>query len=180
MQIIINFVVFQLGWLASVIGGAQELPWAGVVAAAVAVALHLRVAQRPANEAMLLVACAMLGTVFDSALVTLGLVAYPSGMFAEGVAPYWIITMWVLFGTTLNVSLRWMRASPLLASAFGLVGAPLAYYGGEKLGGISLLEPVPALIALGVGWAVMMPVLTLLAERLDGMPSGRESAVSRA
>lgn len=180
MNVVINFVVFQIGWLASVVGGAQQTPWAGVVAAAIAVGLHLRVAERPANEVMLLGACAALGAVFDSALVTLGLVAYPSGMFADGVAPYWIITMWVLFGTTLNVSLRWMRASPLLAAALGLIGAPLAYYGGQKLGGISLLQPTAALVALGVGWAVMMPVLTALAERLDGMPGSRERATSRA
>ncbi len=180
MNLFINFIVFQLGWLASVIGGAQGLPWAGVVAAAIAVALHLRVAERPSDEMMLLGACAALGAVFDSALVTLGLVSYPSGMFAEGVAPYWIIAMWVLFGTTLNVSLRWLRASPLLASAMGLVAAPLAYYGGQKLGGITLLQPVAALVALGIGWAVMMPLLTMLAERLDGMPRGRERAASRA
>lgn len=180
MNMVVNFVVFQLGWLASVIGGAQGLPWAGVVAAAVAVGLHLRAADRPGNEVMLLGACAALGAVFDSALVTLGLVSYPSGMFADGVAPYWIITMWVLFGTTLNVSLRWLRASPLLASALGLVAAPLAYYGGEKLGGITLLQPTSALVALGVGWAVMMPILTMLAERLDGMAGGRERAASRA
>jgi hypothetical protein len=180
MAIFINFVVFQLGWLASVIGGAEGVPWAGVVAAAIAVALHVRIAKQPANEIMLLAACAALGAVFDSALVTLGLVSYPSGMFADGVAPYWIIAMWVLFGTTLNVSLRWLRGSPLLASVLGLIAAPLAYYGGEKLGGISLLQPTSALVALGVGWAVMLPVLTLLAERLDGMSSGRERAVSRA
>lgn len=180
MNLFINFVVFQLGWLASVIGGAQGLPWAGLVAAAIAVGLHLRIAIQPANEIMLLGACAALGTVFDSALVTLGLVSYPSGMFADGVAPYWIIAMWVLFGTTLNVSLRWLRGSPVLASVLGLIAAPLAYYGGAKLGGISLLQPTSALVALGVGWAVMMPALIVLAERLDGIHGGRERAVSRA
>ena len=75
----------------------------------------------------------------------------------------------MLFATTLNVSMRWLRGRPALAAAFGAIGGPMAYFAGQKLGGIELVNPLAAFIALGVGWAVMMPTLMRLSETFDGM-----------
>ena len=83
---------------------------------------------------------AVIGAGFDSALVNSGWVSYASGQFSAYIAPYWIITMWMLFATTLNVSMRWMRGKPVLAAVFGLIGGPAAYLAGQKLGGIILVE----------------------------------------
>jgi hypothetical protein len=78
--------------------------------------------------------------------------------------------MWVLFATTLNVSMRWMRGSPKLAAVFGVTGGPTTYLAGKELGGIELINEPAALIALAIGWGIMMPLLVSLSERLDGMP----------
>lgn len=169
MFLIINVLVFQIGWFASVIGSAQGMPWLGPVAALVAVTIHLRAARHPIEELMLVVACGFIGATFDSFLLATGWVGYSSGLFSSAFAPYWIITMWMLFATTLNVSMRWMRGKPVLAAAFGFVGGPLAYITGQKLGGITLINPLEALVALAVGWAIMMPVLMSLSVALDGM-----------
>jgi hypothetical protein len=48
------------------------------------------------------------------------------------------------------------------------VGAPLAYFGGQKLGAVQFLEPASALTAIAAGWAVLTPVLFLAARRFDG------------
>ncbi len=77
--------------------------------------------------------------------------------------------MWMLFGTTLNVSMRWLRGRELVAAAFGLLGGPLSYLAGQKLGGISLVDELAALTALGLGWAVIMPLLLRLAAVFDGI-----------
>ena len=50
------------------------------------------------------------GLSWDSAMVTAGWLAYPSGTFVAGLAPYWILAMWMLFATTLNVSFRWLQS----------------------------------------------------------------------
>ena len=76
--------------------------------------------------------------------------------------------MWLLFATTLNVSMRWLRNKGWLAAFFGLIGGPLTYFAGEKLGGIILVDQITALVALGIGWAVMMPMLLRLSEYFDG------------
>jgi hypothetical protein len=65
--------------------------------------------------------------------------------------------------------MRWMRGRPLLASAFGFVGGPLAYIAGHKIGGIQFVDQPAALAMLAIGWAIMMPLLMRLGERLDGV-----------
>jgi hypothetical protein len=50
----------------------------------------------------------------------------------------------------------------------GALGGPLSYIAGEKLGAMRLENPEAALIALAVAWAIIMPVLSLLAQRWNG------------
>jgi len=175
MPFVANFLAFQVGWLSSVVGAAQEMPWLGPVAVFAALALHLRAARQPFEEVLLVVCCAFVGAVFDSVLVAAGWVAYGSGVFSPYLAPYWIITMWMLFGTTLNVSMRWLRGRPLLTAGLGFYGGPAAYLAGQQLGGIVLVEQWAALAALAVGWALILPALVALSENLDGMPGRRRT-----
>lgn len=169
MNLLINVTAFKLGWLSSVVGGAQQIPWLGPLVVFIAVAIHLARAERPSSEFMLIVSCGLIGAVFDSALVAAGWVTFPSGMFSDSMAPYWIVTMWMLFGTTINLSMRWLRGRTLLAAAFGFIGGPLAYLAGHKIGGIEFVDQTAALAMLAIGWAAIMPLLMHLGERLDGI-----------
>ena len=169
LNIIVNAVAFQLGWLACVLGGASQLPWLGTLAAALIVAWHLNIARQPGREFTLLAAVGVLGAIWDSLLVAAGWLSYPSGTLLANTAPYWIVAMWVLFASTLNVSLRWLRKRWLMAAVLGATGGPLAYYAGAALGGVSVNAPWFAYTALALGWAVFLPLLIALSSRLDGM-----------
>jgi hypothetical protein len=174
MSLLINFIAFQLGWFACVLGAANDLPWLGPIVVAAAVSLHLVRARRPRPELWLICFAMMLGLAIDSLLLATGWLSYPSGLWLPGLAPYWIVSMWALFATTLNVSMGWMRGRPLVAAVMGAIGGPLSYLAGEKLGGIELDQAAYALAALAVAWAVAMPLLSWLAGRLDGI---RETTV---
>jgi len=167
-KILLNFVAFQLGWFACVLGGANDLALAGTLAVAAVVGMHLVLAQRPGPEALLIAVAAAVGLAWDSMLVALGLMNYPSGNFAPGLAPHWIVAMWALFATSLNLSMSWLKGRPRLAAVFGAVGGPLAYLAGERLGGLQMPDPVAALGIQAIGWAVILPLLTRLAGRLKG------------
>lgn len=169
MNIVVNVLAFQLGWFACVLGGANQLPWLGTLAAALIVAWHLGQAHRPGREFTLLAAVGALGTLWDSLLVAAGWLAYPSGTLLTNTAPHWIVAMWVLFASTLNVSLRWLRGRPAIAAALGATGGPLAYYAGAGLGGVVISAPAPAFAALALGWAAFVPLLSKLSIRFDGM-----------
>ncbi len=169
MNMIINFIAFQIGWFSSVIGAANQMPWLGPLVFLMVLALHYRQARRPQAELLLIISCGAIGLVFDSMLVVCGWVTYPSGLVSDQLAPYWIVTMWMLFGTTLNLSMGWLKGRPILAAAFGAVGGPASYIAGQKLGGIVFVDFNPAMVALAVGWAICMPLLLMLAERFDGI-----------
>lgn len=169
MAALINFVAFQIGWFSAVLGAANQMPWLGPLVFVGVLAIHLRIVRRPDLEIGLVIACGIIGLLFDSALVAAGWVVYPTGYIADVLAPYWIITMWMLFGTTLNLSMRWLRGRLALAAILGATAGPGSYWAGQKLGGIVFAEPVAALAALSIGWGAIMPLLTVLAERLDGV-----------
>jgi hypothetical protein len=169
MTLAINFVAFQIGWFACVLGAANALPLIGPAVVACVVMLHLFMSKQPAQEFALIAAAGTLGAIWDSVLVASGWIVYPSGTFVSGLAPYWIVAMWMLFATTLNVSLRWLRHRTLLAVIVGAVSGPMAFLAGSGLGGLTFLEPQAALIALALGWAVILPLLSEMSIRLDGM-----------
>jgi hypothetical protein len=169
-RFLINLVAFQIGWFACVWGGANQAPALGAVAVAVIVAIHLTyTARRPGPELTLILVAAAIGIVWDSTLVAFGWLSYPSGTVVAGTAPYWIVAMWMSFATTLNVSLGWLKKRYVLAALFGAVGGPMAYYAGFKLGGVQFSSMTVGLAAQAAGWAIMMPLMTILAERLNGM-----------
>jgi hypothetical protein len=176
MDKLINFLLFQLGWFACVLGGAYGQPWAGTGIALTIVVLHLARLPQPKGEALLLLAAAGIGLVWDSLLVTLGWLDYPSGILVPHTAPMWIVAMWMLFATTLNSSMGWMKAYKKLSVLLGALFGPLAYYAGARLGGVILVEPVAAMAALAVGWAALMPLLLMLTERLAGNASAWPAA----
>jgi hypothetical protein len=178
MKMFLNFAAFQIGWFSCVLGAANELPWAGPLAVGLIVALHLSLARRWVGEAWLILVAMAMGMVADSLLVLSGWVAYPNGAWLPGFAPYWIIAMWGLFATTLNVSMRWLRDRLPLTFLLGAAGGPLSYLAGARLGAMEFVESVPAILALALIWALAMPALTLLAARLDGFsPSQRPSYI---
>jgi len=170
-SIVVNFVAFQVGWFACVLGGAHHLPWLGTILVSVIIAAHVSHASRPRTELSLVLLAISIGSVWDSYLVWQGWLEYPSGTLIPDTAPHWILAMWGVFATTLNVSLRWLKQRWLIAIISGAIAGPLAYYAGARLGGVVFTDQTTALIALGMGWAVLMPLLMALSQRLDGFPN---------
>lgn len=177
---IVNFVAFQAAWFACVLGAANDLALLGTLAVVAAVGLHLWLAPRPGPELRLIGAAVAIGVAWDSAVVLLGLMTYPTGTFIPGVAPHWIIAMWALFATALNLSLGWLKGRPVLAVLLGAIGGPLAYFAGHRLGAIDAADLPLALFVQGVGWAVLMPVLAWLAARWNGFGHNDADRASRA
>jgi Protein of unknown function (DUF2878) len=163
-----NFIAFQIGWFACVLGAARDLTLPGSLIALLVIAWHLKRCASAWTELRLILIAALTGIVFDSVPVWMGWISYESGTFIRGVAPYWIVILWMLFATTLNASLSWLKHSIPLAASGGAVAGPLAYWGGAQFGALNLEAFVPAMLTLCIGWALLTPALLRLASAFNG------------
>jgi len=164
-----NFVVYEAGWFACILGAAHGQPGWGTAAAVAAIAWHVAISARPATELALVGLLSAIGLVAESLVVSQGNVAYPSGQPWAWVAPYWLVALWGEFAIALNVTLRWLKRRPLLAALLGALFGPLSFLGGVRLGGARFIDETAALVTLAGMWAVLMPLAMWLSDRLDGV-----------
>lgn len=152
-RLLANALLFQLGWLACVLGG--DGPWLAVVA--VALAVHLAWTSNWAAEGKLLLSVLLLGCAVDSFLLHLGVFDFGE---PRTLIPLWLALLWLLLATTLDHCLAWSATPWWRGSLLGAVAAPLSYYAGAELADVGLpLGTWPTLALLAVIWAALMPML---------------------
>ena len=164
-----NFVVFQAAWFAAVLGAAHHIPLWGTACVLAAMAWHLGVSARPAQEAKLIAIVCAIGFVVETVAALQGHIAYPSGQPDPRLAPYWMVALWGLLAIALNVTMRWLKSRLWLAAVLGAVAGPASFVSGVKLGGAQFIDATPALVTMACTWAVLMPALVWLSNRFDGV-----------
>ena len=167
LRVVANLIVYQCAWFACVLSVAAHRPIIGICVACAGVLLHLCVAPSPQKELPLIAVAILAGAVFESLLMASGWVRSPV-LLIGSVTPLWMVSLWAVFATTLNVSLRALRRRYLATAAIAAVGAPLAYAAGARLGALQWVQAGPALLLVACGWALLLPLLMRTAQRFDG------------
>jgi hypothetical protein len=158
---ILNFVMFELGWLACVL-----LPqtWALATVALFLVLHFVLVSQYKLDELKFIVIGTVAGSVLDGIWLQTGILADTGG--AAIITPLWLIALWAIFMTSLNHSLKWLGRNRLLMFLMVPVAGPFAYWSAGALGAVTLPNLIPSLIALAIGWLVLFPALLSLRDYL--------------
>ena len=158
---ILNFVMFELGWLACVL-----LPQAWALAiVAVFMVLHFTlVSQHKLDELQFIALGTLAGSALDGLWLRTGILADTSG--AAFITPPWLIALWAIFMTTLNHSLKWLGRNQLVMLLTVPIAGPFAYWSASALGAVTLPSLLPSLLALAVGWLVLFPALLSLRDFL--------------
>ncbi|MBU1210844.1 MAG: DUF2878 domain-containing protein [Alphaproteobacteria bacterium] len=172
-DVLINLLAFQAAWLSLVLGAAGGNALAGLAGALSAMAIHLVRSPDNISELKLMTSALVLGAFVESALMAGGLIAFgQNGLLSAPLAPLapiWLLALWPAFATLLNVAFRGFRQWTVAAVVFGGLIVPVAYYAGAKLGAMILPEPpFRGLLAIGLAWALALPLLFTLARRWDG------------
>ena len=174
MNILINVAAFKIAWLATIFGSANGLPMLGPMAVLIAVIIHLWRADIAVQELRLLIVVGLIGLFWDSVILSTGWLVYPNGIFISGVAPYWMFSLWVLFATTLNVSLRWLRSRLGLAALMGAVFGPMSYIAVASVGAVKVNDPTAVYAILALAWLFLLPLVTQLSKHMDGIQTATE------
>lgn len=155
-----NFLLFQAGWFACVLGAAhQQVLWA-VTGSLVYIAIHIWQAQNPKQELSLLLKVLIYGVVTDTFLMYLGLLDFRNAWPAPLLSPIWMWALWLLVASTLNGSLSWLRGKPVLGAFLGAICGPFSYEAGVRMGAASWGPDgqILALALISLVWAVAMPL----------------------
>ena len=172
MRSVVNFIAFQIGWFAAVLGAGQGMPWLGVVIVPLVLLLDLILSADWRQELNVALAAAVMGFAVDTGLVAAGVFAPVPFVVPRPFSPLWMVMLWVNQATTLNSCMGWLRGRYLAGALFGAVGGPLAYLSGAKLGAASL-PSTNGLLILGITWAVAFPALLAVAECVRGRLAAR-------
>ncbi len=157
---ILNAIGFQLGWAVCVIGAAKGVPWAGPVMAVLLLTMHGLLVLSPRRSLRFVLMVGLTGFVIDSLLGFLGILQFRDGLGPGWICPPWLLALWMLFATTPELSLRWLKGRVGLAALLGGIFGPLSYYAGQALGAITVGEPLSVSVAvLAVVWMGVLPML---------------------
>ena len=167
-----NFIAFQAAWFAAVLGAANGMPWLGVVAVPLALALHLALSPDWRPELLLAFCAAGMGFATDTLLIAAGAFSPIPYLFPAPFSSLWMVMLWVNLASTINVSMAWLRGRIALGAIFGAIGGPMAYYSGAKLGAMTRLPDPAGLAGIGIAWAIAFPLLLVLNERLQKPAKG--------
>lgn len=163
----LNYLLYQVGWLACVLGASWNLQWLGVSIALSLVIIHFWLATDRSVQINLALTAAAWGLLVDSAQLWLGVFTFPCGSVVAWLPPPFMAVLWLQFASTFRYSFGWLRKRYALDACFGLIGAPLAFYAGERLGAIEFLSPRWMNYAiLGLAWAFSIPLLVFISDRL--------------
>ncbi|WP_027612229.1 DUF2878 domain-containing protein [Pseudomonas sp. URIL14HWK12:I6] len=161
LERLINAVLFQVGWLACVIGG--DSLW--LLLALAVLVIHLGWISSWAEEGRLILSVVLVGTAVDSLLRAAGVFEFQD---LSPLIPLWLMLLWALLATTLRHCLQWSARPWWLTSVLGAVGGAVSYYGGGRLAGVQFpYGEVPTLIGIGLLWALLFPLLHFMARRLS-------------
>ena len=154
----VNFAAFQFAWLAAVWGASVGLSWFGPIMVAAWVGAYALWQNCARDDFPLWLGAAVLGGVTDSILVWSGAMVFPESAGPGFPTTLWMLALWINFAAALRHCMGWLCGRLGLGTVFGIIGGPLAYLAGEKLGAID----IQMLSGVVMAWLVAMPCLILL------------------
>jgi len=155
-----NFVLFQVGWFACILGAANNQVLWPVIGSLTYIAIHIWRSEHPEAELKFILKVFIFGVSADSLIAYLGYLQFQDAWPSPYLSPLWMWTLWALVASTIGSSLSWLRGKPLLGAVLGAIAGPLSYEAGIRLGAGSwgVHGQLGGLICLAIVWGAAVPL----------------------
>ena len=165
----VNFIIFQVCWFACVMGAANNLGWLGPLLVLLTVPLQIHLlTENHRGEILFVITCGILGALLETLMIVAN-VYTPVDRGWGQVSPPWMAALWFNFALLVSISLAWLKGKYAAAALLGGLAGPVAYWGGEKLGALTVAETFSrGYMILAVMWAIALPMLVYLHDRMTG------------
>jgi len=118
------------------------------------------------QDVLLVLISIPLGTFLEIFFIQTSLLRYINtvGM----IPPIWIVCLYPLFSLLLNHSLKIIKNNYFASFLFGFLGAPLSYFAGHSLGGVTFaFHYVQTWIAIGICWGLFLCLFVKIAKIVE-------------
>lgn len=154
-----NLISFNVAWFGLVFCGNLFIPVAIVL-----LGTQLWMSDTDKSDALLILLVAVIGVLLDFALVYAGVFTFPDTDYL----PFWLITLWFCFASTIRQSLAFLANSRWFQLFVGVFLAPLSYLAGANL---SVVQLAPSLgvsyLLLACLWGPLMLLIFFLSTWLN-------------
>lgn len=162
-QKIILVIWFYVGWFGCVFFGKWQLGEWSLVFPGVAFILLIKDKAATKYQVIALFLSAIVGIVFDTLALRLGLISFPDPALAF--VPLWLTSMWLLFSAMIPVSHALFKSNLLLAAILGAIFGPLSYYSGEAFE-VFAFSSSKAILIFAIFWGVCFPAIHYIYRKL--------------
>ena len=158
---IMNALGYQAVWFATLLGASLGYFWLGFLCSVLFAAIMLGFGGKAKADMRIVTIGLILGVAIDSMFAASGWIRYAMPWEAVSMAPLWIIALWLSFSFTLNHSMEFLRHNYVVATVFGLLGGPLAYWCADRLFNVIEYGTDVSLVMIGLGlcWACVIPAI---------------------
>ena len=155
---LLNFAFFQIGWFLTAYCAIYDLNLISSIFIITLSAFYIKRSSKPKVKIKLFVFAAILGFLVDSILIQLN--SFSMAQVDSRVSPLFMILLWVNFIATFDYSLKWIHNYKKIAVVFALIGAPLTYYMGAKIGVIVLNQSLfYSMFWIAIAWGISILIL---------------------
>lgn len=163
----VNFIIFQVCWFTCVMGAANNLGWLGPFLVIITVPLQIRLlTENHRAEIFFVMICGISGSLLETLMIVANVYTPVDQVWGQ-VCPPWMAALWFNFALLVSISLAWLKGKYTMAAILGALAGPIAYWGGEKLGALTVAASFSrGYVILAVIWALALPLLVYLHNRL--------------
>lgn len=156
MKILINFLFFYFGWYIAIISH-------NLIAAVIVLLLAIvnsKIMRYKNREIIIIILLSILGCLSDMIFYHCSIYSFTYTKHLFILNNLWLISLWLLFLTTFNGSLRMFRNHKIYVLSFmGFFGGVLSYFFAYKLNIIFFPNVFLSLLYIGITWSIIFPCL---------------------
>lgn len=165
---LLNYLLFQSGWVICVLGAAKGHPHLAAVVGLVPLLLHLLLVADRRREGRLLALALGMGIIVDGFHIWSDTLVFAASLH-PALPPPWILVLWLQFAMSLRYSLHWLKGNRPLGVLLGGVAGAFAYWAGVRMGAAGFGgEVVAGLLQIGASWILVMAVFLYLPGLVTG------------
>ncbi|MDH3391920.1 MAG: DUF2878 domain-containing protein [Desulfobulbaceae bacterium] len=163
----VNFIIFQACWFACVIGAAKNLGWLGPLLVFITVPLQIHLlTENHRAEIFFAIICGISGSLLETLMIVASVYTPVDQVWGQ-ICPPWMAALWFNFALLVSISLAWLKGKYAVAAILGGLAGPIAYWGGEKLGALTVAATFSrGYVIIAVMWAIALPMLVYLHNNL--------------